>query len=56
MSYKNLKKQEEILTQEVEDLIKKAARCDEEEDQSYKEATGYEIPEDLAHKNPVWKK
>jgi len=31
-------------------LIKKAADCDEEEDRAYKDRTGYEIPEDLQHK------
>jgi len=50
MSYKNLKEQEKKLTAEIEDLIGKADRCDEEENQAYQEKTGYEIPEDLKHK------
>ena len=50
MSYKNLKKQEEELTEEIEALVKKAASCDQEEDKEYLEKTGYEIPEDLKYK------
>ncbi len=50
MSYKRLKEKEQELTAEIDDLITKANRCDEEEDQAYKDQTGYEIPEDLKHK------
>ncbi len=50
MSYKKLKEQEEKLTTEIDELIAKANRCDEEENQAYQEKTGYEIPEDLKHK------
>jgi len=50
MSYSYLKKQEQQLSEEIEDLIKQAAACDKEEDQHYKDKTGYEIPEDLAFK------
>ncbi len=50
MSYKRLKEQEEKLTTEIDELIKKASRCDEAENQAYQEKTGYEIPEDLKHK------
>ncbi len=50
MSYKRLKEKEQELTAEIDDLIEKANRCDEEEDQAYKDQTGYEIPEDLKHK------
>ncbi len=50
MSYKNLKEQEKKLTTEIDELIAKAGRCDEEENQAYQEKTGYEIPEDLKHK------
>jgi len=50
MSYKNLKEQEEKLTTEIDQLIAKANRCDEEENQAYQEKTGNEIPEDLKHK------
>lgn len=50
MSYKRLKEKEQELTAEIDALIRKASRCDEEEDKAYKERTGYEIPEDLKHK------
>jgi len=50
MSYKRLKEKEQALTAEIEVLIEKASHCDEEEDKTYKEQTGYEIPEDLKHK------
>jgi hypothetical protein len=50
MTYKNLKKREKELTEEIDALIKVASKCDEEEDQAYKERTGYELPEDLKHK------
>ena len=50
MSYGRLKAQESQLNEEINALIKQATRCDKEEDQQYKEKTGYEIPEDLAFK------
>ncbi len=50
MSYKRLKEKERGLSEEIDALIKKASRCDQEEDQAYKDETGYEIPEDLKHK------
>ena len=50
MSYKRLKEQEKKLTTEIDELIAKARRCDEEENQAYQEKTGYEIPADLKHK------
>ena len=50
MSYKRLKEKEQALTAEIEVLIEKASHCDEEEDKTYKEQTGYEIPDDLKHK------
>ncbi len=50
MSYRGLKKQEKELTAEIDTLIEKASRCDEEENRIYQEKTGYEIPEDLKHK------
>lgn len=50
MSYKRLKEKEQELTKEIDALIQKANCCDKEEDQAYKELTGYEIPEDLKHK------
>jgi transposase len=50
MSYKRLKEKEKALTAEIDALIKKANRCDDEEDQAYQNETGYGIPEDLKHK------
>ena len=50
MSYKRLKEKERELTAEIDELIKKASRCDAEEDRAYKERTGYELPADLKHK------
>ena len=47
MSYGRLKAKEKELTEEIEDLIAKAAKCDEEEDEEYQDNTGYEIPEEL---------
>ena len=38
---------EKELTEEIEDLIAKASKCDEEEDEEYRDKTGYEIPEEL---------
>jgi transposase len=50
MSYGRLKEKEQALSQEIDDLIEKASRCDDEEDQAYKDQTGYEIPENLKYK------
>ena len=50
MSYKRLVEKEKALAEEIDALIEKASRCDKEEEQAYKEKTGYEIPEDLQHK------
>jgi len=50
MSYQRLKEKEQALSAEIDDLIEQASRCDQEEDQAYKGQTGYEIPEDLKHK------
>jgi len=47
MSYGRLKAKEKELTEEIEDLIAKAAKCDDEEDEEYQDKTGYEIPEEL---------
>jgi transposase len=47
MSYGRLKAKEKELTEEIEDLIAKAAKCDEEEDEEYQDKSGYEIPEEL---------
>jgi transposase/IS5 family transposase len=50
MSYGHLKSKEQALCAEIDALIEQAKRCDQEEDQAYKERTGYELPEDLKHK------
>jgi transposase len=50
MSYGRLKEKEQALSAEIDDLIEQANRCDREEDKAYQERTGYEIPEDLKHK------
>ena len=47
MSYGRLKAKEKELTEEIETLIAKASKCDEEEDEEYQDKTGYEIPEEL---------
>jgi transposase len=47
MSYGRLKAKEKELTEEIEALIAKAAKSDEEEDEEYQDKTGYEIPEEL---------
>jgi hypothetical protein len=47
MSYGRLKAKEKELTEEIEDLIAKASKCDEDEDEAYQDKTGYEIPEEL---------
>ena len=47
MSYGRLKAKEKELTEEIEALIAKATKCDEEEDEEYRNNTGYEIPEEL---------
>ena len=50
MSYGRLKEKEQALSVEIDDLIEKANRCDQDEDKAYKNKTGYEIPEDLKFK------
>ncbi|MCK5191630.1 MAG: transposase, partial [Methylococcales bacterium] len=50
MSYGRLKEKEKALSKEIDELIEKASRSDKEEDEAYKDQTGYEIPEDLKHK------
>lgn len=47
MSYGRLKAKEKELTEEIEDLIAKAVKFDEKEDEQYQDKTGYEIPEEL---------
>ncbi len=50
MSYGRLKAKEAELSAEIDDLINKARQCDQEEDDTYQEANGYSIPEDLQFK------
>lgn len=50
MGYRRLKEQERLLCGEIEALVRQAERCDQEEDQAYKERTGYELPQDLQYK------
>ncbi|HEY5138906.1 MAG TPA: transposase, partial [Methylococcales bacterium] len=50
MSYGHLQEKEQALSAEIDDLIEKANRCDQDEDQAYQDKTGYEIPEDLKFK------
>ena len=50
MSYGRLKERKQALSKEIDELIEKASRSDTEEDQAYRDQTGYEIPEDLKHK------
>ena len=50
MSYGRLKEKEQVLCTEIDELIEQAKRCDLEEDRAYQERTGYELPEDLKHK------
>ncbi len=47
MSYGRLKAKEKELTEEIENLIATAAKCDEEDDEEYQDKNGYEIPEEL---------
>jgi transposase len=50
MSYARLKEKEQTLCAEIDVLIEQARCCDQEEDQAYRDKTGYEIPEDLQFK------
>ncbi|MGB2464628.1 MAG: IS1182 family transposase, partial [Candidatus Puniceispirillaceae bacterium] len=50
MSYGRLKENEKQLAEEIELLTAKAERSDVEEAQDYKDATGYELPDDLKFK------
>ena len=47
MSYGRLKAKEKELIEEIEGLIAKASKCDEEEDEKHQDKNGYEIPEEL---------
>lgn len=50
MSYKRLKEREAELVKEVEELISKGKKTDEEEDSEYGDKSGYELSEDLKFK------
>ncbi len=50
MSHRRLVEKEKELMNEIDALIQKANKCDEDEDKEYKEKTGYELPEDLKFK------
>ncbi|MBM9521307.1 IS1182 family transposase, partial [Desulforhopalus vacuolatus] len=50
MSYNRLEKKENELMKEIDSIIQKANKLDENEDKKYKEKTGYELPEDLKFK------
>jgi transposase len=50
MSYGRLQEKEQALSAEIADLIEKANRCDQDEDKTYRDKTGYEIPDDLKFK------
>jgi len=56
LSYGRLKASEKILTAKVSDLVKKAERADDLENDVYKSETGFDIPEDLRfHKDRLKK-
>lgn len=50
MSYGRMQKKKDELEQEVEELLKKAQRIDEEEDKEYGDKRGDELPEELQFK------
>ena len=50
MSHQRLVEKEKELMKEIDILIQKANKSDEDEDREYKEKTGYELPEDLKFK------
>ena len=50
MSYGRMKERERRLCGEIEVLVERARRYDEEEDRAYREHTGYELREDLRDK------
>lgn len=47
MSYARLKAKEKELMEEIEALLAKAEKCDEQEDEAFEDRTGYELPEEL---------
>jgi len=50
MSYKRLKEKEAELVKEIDELISKSKKTDEEEDAEYGDKSGYEISEELKFK------
>ena len=50
MSYKRLKEREADLVKEIEELISKGKKSDEEEDAEYGDKSGYELSEELKFK------
>ena len=50
MSYGRMKERERQLCEEIEVLVERAGRCDEEENRAYRDGTGYELREDLRDK------
>jgi transposase len=50
MSYQRLKEIEAVLPQEIDELIRIATQCDQEEARIYQDRTGYQIPADLKFK------
>jgi transposase len=50
MSYQRLKEKEAVLTQEIDELIRIATQCDQEEDRIYQDRTEYQLPADLKFK------
>jgi hypothetical protein len=51
MSYGRLKEQEAALSAELDALIEQASRCGREEDKTYQERTGYELPRGTQNTN-----
>ena len=47
MSYGRLKDKEKELIAEIDELLAKASKCDEEEDEEYQDKSGYEVPDEL---------
>lgn len=47
MSYQRLKETEATLSEEIDELVRLANQCDDDEDRRYKDKTGFEIPDDL---------
>nr|WP_067293549.1 IS1182 family transposase [Marinobacterium profundum] len=50
MSYQHLREQDAVLTTQIADLVRQAERCDDAENRAYQQQTGYEIADDLKHK------